>query len=288
MLRNLPKRLLLKQRKLMRQLLAEQRKIKAKILHNGAGVYWWDDRKNFGDLVSSELLSLYGKTPILQKPQSADLIMVGSLIEHLPTNFSGIIMGSGLIAEKELRFEYADFLAVRGEYTRDCLGLDSAVVLGDFGLLAHQLLASNKKQKRYTYGIVPHYIDKGNVWLENLKKELGSNCLIINAEDNATSVTSKIAQCEMVFSSSLHGLIFADALSIPNVWIKLSDNVVGDGFKFRDYNSAIDAEQQCVDIKPSTTVKDLEKAISSKSPEKIEAKQEELTNIFKEYLKNIE
>jgi hypothetical protein len=38
-----------------------------------------------------------------------------------------------------------------------------------------------------------------------------------------------------VLSSSLHGLIAADALGVPNAWIGLSDALRGGDFKFRDY-----------------------------------------------------
>ena len=44
-----------------------------------------------------------------------------------------------------------------------------------------------------------------------------------------------ICACDVILSSSLHGLIISDAYAIPNVWIKLSDKVEGNGFKFKDY-----------------------------------------------------
>jgi hypothetical protein len=46
------------------------------------------------------------------------------------------------------------------------------------------------------------------------------------------------ASCQRIVSSSLHGLILADALGIPNMWDPYPPADPGDGFKYRDYASA--------------------------------------------------
>ena len=49
----------------------------------------------------------------------------------------------------------------------------------------------------------------------------------------------KIASCGHVISSSLHGLIVADAYGVPNSWMVNSHIHTGAAFKFHDYALAI-------------------------------------------------
>ena len=73
-------------------------------------------------------------------------------------------------------------------------------------------------------------------------------------------VIHEIAKCEHILSSSLHGLVVADALGIPNGWIKLSDRVVGDGFKFKDYGTAIKRKHSPIFINGNEILKVLIKS----------------------------
>jgi pyruvyltransferase len=50
----------------------------------------------------------------------------------------------------------------------------------------------------------------------------------------------------------MHGLIAADSLHVPNAWLKLSDELRGEDFKFRDYYSVFNIEP-----KPLAPVLDL-------------------------------
>jgi len=55
-------------------------------------------------------------------------------------------------------------------------------------------------------------------------------------------VISTIAKSEMVISSSLHGLIVADSLMIPNAWYLPSRIHIAPEFKFYDYFTSIGRE----------------------------------------------
>ena len=52
-------------------------------------------------------------------------------------------------------------------------------------------------------------------------------------------VIKEIVECEMIISSSLHGLILSDAYHIPNIWIKFSDETFDGSFKYLDYFASV-------------------------------------------------
>src|SRR5690606_5814540 len=62
----------------------------------------------------------------------------------------------------------------------------------------------------------------------------------LDIESPIEELVDRVCECEVIASSSLHGLIVADAYEIPRVWLKLSDNILGGEFKFLDYFSTTD------------------------------------------------
>ena len=64
--------------------------------------------------------------------------------------------------------------------------------------------------------------------------------------------------CENIASSSLHGLIVSDAYGIPSIWIKLSNNIIGNDFKFYDYLESIRLlYERPSEITSSSTLEDI-------------------------------
>ena len=55
-----------------------------------------------------------------------------------------------------------------------------------------------------------------------------------------TDVIDQINMCECVVSSSLHGLIVAEAYGVPARWICVENNLLGGNFKFWDFYESIE------------------------------------------------
>lgn len=132
-----------------------------------------------------------------------------------------------------------DFCAVRGELTRKRVekmtGRTLDIPTSDAGLLASELLEV-KPEKCYDVGIIPHLCDLKDPRVSELIEKYAGK--FINVKDEPMKVIEEIARCRCVLSSSLHGLIVADSLGIPNLHVVFGDRLLGDGYKFDDYYSA--------------------------------------------------
>lgn len=253
---------------------------------NSINVAWWDGSKNFGDSITPELFSHFGCAAINSFAPDARFAGVGSILHLLPSNFSGTVLGSGAIDERDITLEKARFSFVRGEMTKHLLHLAKDTPTGDLGLLAARMLQDGKQNSihRKTYGLIPHYVDRGSEWFRQAKVFLGENCTVIDVRSSAKRVIREIGNCDVIVSSSLHGIIVADSLHIPNTWVVASDDVLGRGFKFKDYNTSIDYDQVAVDVSRFTGMQEIEKHLSTKNIHIIDKKVSQLNNIFAEEL----
>jgi hypothetical protein len=101
--------------------------------------------------------------------------------------------------------------------------------------------------KKYTLGFIPHYVDYHNVF--NMYKN-DKNVHVINLlNSNIEDVINQILSCNYIISSSLHGLIVADAYNIPNMWIKYDNKIKGDDTKFHDYFESVNIKKKYIDAR---------------------------------------
>lgn len=128
-------------------------------------------------------------------------------------------------------------LATRGPISAACFEGD-VPFFGDPALLVRECYSHFlTPTKKYRGGILLHHSQKMAPDLVAFLEE--KNWVHISAATNdVESVIQKIAECEVLLSSSLHGLIVADALQIPNEWIQGNIHIAST-FKFHDYASSI-------------------------------------------------
>jgi hypothetical protein len=200
-------------------------------------VYWCahcGHGSNFGDWLGPRLLQRHGIAVEWAEAPEADLVSVGSVLARVPDGWTGTVLGSGFIRPGVTRdLSKARVLAVRGSLTRDACGLPSSTPLGDLGVLVDEFLADRPLQmppKRRRPLLVPHYVDRRMRWRHPLTP-------VVSVTGDPSELLHRIASASLVYTSSLHGLIAADALGVPHV-LELVDRVRGGLFKFEDYASA--------------------------------------------------
>lgn len=203
-------------------------------------IYYWKDRKNFGDLLSPLLIKKFVKEDTeWAKAEQSEIVMIGSILEHLPFYYSGIVAGAGKLHEKSiLSLNEARILAVRGPLTAK--GLKGNMVLADPGLIADELIPIPEKE--YNLGIIPHWTDKT---LATDKRFIGYSPKIIDVAADPIQVITEIGKCRKIISSSLHGIVLADAFGIPRR-IEIAPRMLthshqeGGLFKWKDYSASLD------------------------------------------------
>lgn len=202
-------------------------------------LFWFNLNTNFGDQLSPLLCSSLSGQKVSHTTdfRNCDLTAIGSILHLIQKPlFRGSVWGTGFIEppQDSAAFSHARIHAVRGHLTREILGCDAGLPVGDPGLLADTLIP--RPEKKYPLGLVPHFTDAGNPLVQQLLRRY-PRIALIDVMQPVTDTIAKIAQCHAVLSSSLHGLIVADSFGIPSHWLKLSDNLIGGDFKFRDYYS---------------------------------------------------
>jgi pyruvyltransferase len=217
------------------------------VLENGAiPLTWWTNTPNFGDLLSPYLVKKLTSLPVnLVGPNASGIkrlnplvqdkfsyLAIGSIISR--ANSRSVVWGSGAFGtenEKNLS-KLATYLAVRGPLTRNLLrihGINCPAVYGDPALLIPNVF-SPVVEKKYKVGVILRWAEKqwNSVSVNDDVKK------IYLGTDDIEGTILDMLQCENIVSSSLHGIILADAYGIPSAWLS-SETPKGLEFKFYDY-----------------------------------------------------
>lgn len=204
--------------------------------------YWWQRVPNFGDLLAPLLLERFADLKNIEwhPIAEADIASVGSILEHIPAGWTGYIVGSGLLREiSKLKFDpyQARILALRGPLSAK--GINGTFALGDPALLSNELI--ERQEKQWDLGILPHWQDDqlADKFLNLIPKQF--SCHVISPAQDPITVLKEIAACRRIVTSSLHGMICADAIGgIPRrVEVCEKMHALFEDFKFKDYSASI-------------------------------------------------
>jgi len=206
-------------------------------------LYYFSDVPNIGDLLSPYIVSRVSGRLVYRMRSGGitNLCAIGSVIGAAGPKTH--IWGSGSLEGKPLndRIDPARIHALRGHKTlalaRQKFDLPDDLPLGDPAVLTPRYFRP-QSEKTHRYGIIPHLFDRDLV--EGLLQQANGQARLLDVRQEPETFITEMMSCEIVLSSSLHGLILADAYQIPNVWAVFSDRLHGGAFKFEDYYSTTD------------------------------------------------
>lgn len=223
-------------------------------------LFWWkpkDGSVNVGDHLSKvlvqEVLSLNDTNLLRKRPGTPRLLCIGSVM-HFAQN-DEVVWGTGIngkIPESYHRFNRLDVRAVRGPMTRGFLermGIAAPQVYGDPALLMPRFFERSllAPQARKPFVVVPHFN-------ESLDKYAAYSEHLVSPRVEPAAFVRQLLGAERVVSSSLHGVILAEAYGIPAVYLDWGNGE--DRFKYDDYYAGTgrmhwrsgSSVEECLDI----------------------------------------
>lgn len=221
-------------------------------------LFWWDatdksfdgkfgKRKfsigNFGDIASREIVGRVGRVQTRHwVGDGVKMLAVGSILHNARNG--DVIWGSGVKGTQRALHEGVqelDVRACRGPLTADVLqahkiDMSKLTHVFDPGCLVSRLYAREiaaydpaRNGRMGNIRIIPHYRD--DIFFRRMYPDHIHS--FISVDETPLGMIEKMLGAEAVFSSSLHGVIFAESLGIPAYW--LAPHAGEDTLKYYDY-----------------------------------------------------
>lgn len=192
----------------------------------------WCLSPNFGDALVPWLVERLGHRPVYfdKEWDGKKFFLGGSVLNWAKAG--DVAWGCGV---SHIEHRVAEGVEVRG--TRGPLSACRAFAtgvpsphpaIGDAAMILPALLPVKINASR-PLGIVPHYTDLYRVYARYPKANVISPLLPIE------EFVIRIADCEVIASSALHGLVVAHAYGRKAIWVKFGDSILGDGTKYLDH-----------------------------------------------------
>lgn len=189
---------------------------------NKVNLEYWNFNENLGDLlapvVTQWMLHRLGLDLYREAAKPCHLMTVGSVLGL--GVFDAVIWGSGVNSfahvgrvTTQKGYRKLDIRAVRGPVTAQVLrenGYTCPQIYGDPAILLPLIYPGRRPEKKKKYVVIDHYMKR---------KTTGDDRLSIRTGDYRTFL-DKILEAEVVYSSSLHGIILAESYGVPSVFIR--------------------------------------------------------------------
>ena len=183
---------------------------------------YWNFNENLGDLlapvVTQWMLHRLGLDLSGEAVHPCHLMTVGSILGL--GIFDAVVWGSGVNSFRHVgrivqqkSYRKLDIRAVRGPLTAQVLrenGYTCPQVYGDPAILLPFIYQGRRPEKKKKYVVIDHYMKQ---------KATGEDKISIRTGDYR-SFLDKILEAEVVYSSSLHGIILAESYGVPAVFLR--------------------------------------------------------------------
>lgn len=198
------------------------------------------DCNNVGDQLSIDIVKwvckIYGIDYEKEVRKTKHLYAIGSILLGYQ---DATIWGSGFGYDRtnsklwkynaylHRHYHKTDIRAVRGPRTRaifEKMGIKCPEIYGDPAVLT-PLLYNEKPSPKREYILIPHY--------SKFDKYSSDNNVLCTFQDDINNFIKELLKAKLVISSSLHGIILAEAYGIPAVL--LSDTPTKDITKYEDW-----------------------------------------------------
>lgn len=210
--------------------------IQRKVKKNQVNIHWFSSyrdngKENLGDYlavpINEYMLNTFDIDPEKKLSTTKHLYTVGSIIFFGYQNAT--IWGSGLLQQPKERFRNVklDIRAVRGPETRNellKLGFSCPEVYGDPAILLPLMYNPGEAKIKKKYAVILHKAAHNKV----------DNQIEILTDDWKGFV-DKVCECELIISSSLHGIIIAESYGIPAILLVDRQRAEFSLFKYNDY-----------------------------------------------------
>ena len=208
----------------------------------GVILEWWNKKTNIGDQLSPLIVGFMRERLRLSDMPAKSLrrihlMALGSLIGM--RRFDAVIWGSGIhcqeTAENVARrqnYVHYDVRIVRGPVTAEILkkaGYEVPDVYGDPAVLMPLIYESPVREKKYPVSVIPHVGTPAALLPEGVH-------VIRTETDDYRAFIDEIVSSERIISSSLHGIILAEAYGVPAVFC--AEGMENEKMKFTDWYAA--------------------------------------------------